>query len=96
VQRAGARGAVLLWTELVRAAAGAIPGPEERAAFAASVVEAVRAMMPVPTPPQAVSPAPPASVQPDTLRQAAGAGARLALAPALSPSALQMLTYATP
>lgn len=83
---------VLLRTELVRAAAGAIPGPEERAAFASSVVEAVRSMMPAPTPSPAVSHAPPASVQPDTLRQAAGAGARLAVAQALSPSALQMLT----
>lgn len=83
---------VLLRTELVRAAAGAIPGPEERTAFAASVVEAVRAMMPSPSPSPPPSPAPAASVQPDALRQAASAGARLAVAQALTPSALQMLT----
>lgn len=48
-------------------AAGAIPGPEERTAFAASVVEAVRATMPPPSP-HPLDPVPAALVQPDALR----------------------------
>jgi hypothetical protein len=49
---------VVLRTELVRAAAGAIPGADERTAFASAVVEAVRATVPAPPPPP---------VQPDAL-----------------------------
>jgi hypothetical protein len=64
---------VLLRTELVRAAAGAIPGLDERAAF---VGEAVRSMMPAPAPAVVAPTVPPAAVQPNALRQAAGAGAR--------------------